>query len=327
MKKDIYHIASEYFKGTIANGDRIDLLEWLGQSEENRLLFKELENVWKLTGSLSSTVDVDTDAEWNRFVLMRDKETNFAEEKTRRIIPLYLKIAAVVLPFLILASVLLYRTSHQTNWISYTTTNTSKNFVLSDGTKVLLNKNSTFSYPEKFPKEERVVKLSGEAYFNVTKSGSSFTVESEKVNVKVLGTSFNLRVYKNETSSELFVKEGKVLFSKADNPQVNTITTKGEFAVINNVNNTIQKTSISNPLSWVENHLVFANTPMSEVAIALERYFQMNVKIPVQMENCLFSGDFKEPQLSDMLDILCLTISCEYKITGNTISFSGNGCK
>jgi ferric-dicitrate binding protein FerR (iron transport regulator) len=327
LKKDIYHIASEYFKGTIGPEDRTDLLEWLEQSVENKLLFKELENVWKLTGSLSSKVEVDTDAEWNRFVQIRDKETNLSEDKTRRIIPLYLKIAAVIIPLLALASVLFYKTSQKPEWISYTTTNTTKQLILADGTQILLNKYSSFSYPEKFSKKERLVKLSGEAFFNVSKNGSSFIVQTDKANVKVLGTSFNLRVYKNESASELFVKEGKVLFSKASDPKINVITIRGEFAVLNDTGNTIEKSSNNNSMSWVEKHLVFANTPMSEVAVAIERYFHIEVSLPPQMQNCLFSGDFKEPQLNDMLDILCLTISCKYTMSGNTLSFSGNGCK
>lgn len=329
LEKDIYHIASEYFKGSITHSDRAELLEWLGESEDNRILFKELENIWKLTGSLETRVEVDTEAEWNKFVQTRD-DGNVPQVQTKhRFIPISTwKIAAVILPFILLSAFLYFKVFTAINWNTLSTTNTPKQFVLSDGTRIWLNKNSKLTYPDKFSNTERVVKLSGEAFFDVTKNGASFVIESDKVNVKVLGTSFNLRVYENETSSELYVKEGKVLFARSGNPEINSVTVKGEYAVLPDNGTSVIKNGNTNmnPVAWMEKRLLFENTPMSQVAIALQRYFQVDVKLPADMSKCLISGDFSKPQLTEMMDVICLTVGCEYQLRGNTLIFSGKGC-
>ncbi|MFR5660398.1 MAG: FecR family protein, partial [Butyricimonas faecihominis] len=82
---------------------------------------------------------------------------------------------------------------------------------LSDGTRVFLNAETKLKFPTKFRKEERVVVLEGEAYFEVRKDATHpFIVKANDVDVKVLGTSFNLRSYSDENSIATTLVSGKV---------------------------------------------------------------------------------------------------------------------
>ncbi len=92
--------------------------------------------------------------------------------------------------------------------------------LLADGTKVWLNSRSTLKFPERFRKEARDVELDGEGYFEVTrKEGMPFTVHTSKYDVKVLGTEFNVRAYKEKGQFEASLLKGSVEVSGADKSQ------------------------------------------------------------------------------------------------------------
>ncbi len=330
MKEDIYHIASGYFKGTISDSDKVLLTRWLNESEENRVLFGELEKIWKLTGSVVQNVDVDIDAEWQRFSEAKSKledEDNVA--KNRKVFaPVVWKIAAAVIPAVIIGSLFLLLNYKNTGWISVETANNIRTVELPDGSKVWVNKNSSLSYPKQFGSDKRIIKFTGEAFFEVSHSKKPFIVETGKVSVKVLGTRFNLRSFKNESTSELFLKEGKVLFSKADSPEVNITLTRGEAAVLSDSSNTVSKTTaeLTNATAWLDHKLSFRNAPLTEISESLERYFNVQIVLPQQLQNCRFSGEFTKPQLYELLDVICLAIDCSYKTENNKFIFSGIGC-
>lgn len=330
MKEDIYHIASSYFKGNIKDSERVLLNNWLNESEQNRLLFRELENIWKLTGTVVQNVDVDVEAEWQRFSDVKDKlPMQDDSKKARKLFPSYiLRIAAVVIPLFVLVSVLLLKKSNEPDWIKVETANNMRTVELPDGSKVWINKNSSLLYPTKFIAETRLVKFTGEAFFDVAKSKKPFKIETEKVSVIVLGTKFNLRSFRDETFSELFLKEGKVLFSKAGSPSINVTLNKGEIALLNDTSDIIDKfkTEASNAAAWRDKKLVFQNAPLTDIAKNLERYFDIQVILPSHMEDCRFSGEFSNPELYSLLDIVSLTVGCTYKLENNILVLSGGSC-
>ncbi|NJK96216.1 MAG: DUF4974 domain-containing protein [Bacteroidales bacterium] len=153
-------------------------------------------------------------------------------------------------------------------------------------------------------------------------------VETEKASVRVLGTKFNLRSFKNETFSEVYLKEGKVLFSKTGSPSVNTIINKGEVAILKDSSTIIDKykSNVSNSAAWRDKKLEFHNTPLIEIASSLERYFSIQVILPSHLEKCRFSGEFSNPEIYGILDIVSLTIGCTYNLQNNKLVFSGGGC-
>ncbi|HEX2935856.1 MAG TPA: hypothetical protein VHO72_10925, partial [Bacteroidales bacterium] len=173
MSRDIYHIASDYLSGRINDQDRQYFLQWMEESPENRKIFAELERVWKITGSLPQALEPDVDAEWKRFTAMREKEarTIQMDQKTTRSVYYYaMRAAAVIIPVLLLLSItFFFSKKNQTLQHTFLTVNSGNSTLiqqLPDGTEVSLNKNTTLTYPKKFGKE-RIVKLSGEAFFKV----------------------------------------------------------------------------------------------------------------------------------------------------------------
>lgn len=154
---------------------------------------------------------------------------------------------------------------------------------LSDGSKVWLNAGSKMKFPVAFVGKKRNIELEGEAYFEVAKNKNKpFIVRSEKAKVKVLGTSFNFKSYKEEELVEVVLKEGKVLFESAyDKKKTEQILVPGNRLALNKNNGdlTLQKTEVNKYIAWHENKLVFDESPINEVAEKLERWYGIDVEI------------------------------------------------
>lgn len=101
---------------------------------------------------------------------------------------------------------------------------------LSDGTKITLNGGSTLEYPIAFQDSVRLVRLSGEAFFEVARDTTKpFVINADRTSIRVLGTSFNLKAYENE-ENRVSVLSGKVQFWINAFPEKRLILTKGENA-------------------------------------------------------------------------------------------------
>lgn len=332
MNRDIYHIASEYLSGRISSDDRQYFLQWLNESEENKEIFAEIEKVWKLTGSLSAMPsEPDIDDEWNRFTHLRNSDTptvsiDIAPKRTIRFYTL--RIAAVLIPMVLILSAVFFinnkNTTLQNTWVTINSGEQTLIKQLPDGTEVNLNKNTTLSYTQKFGKE-RLVKLKGEAFFKVTKLGKPFIVDAGSTSVKVLGTHFNVKNY--GSSAQVFVEEGSVLFSDVKNNANKAILKAGEMGLFKGEFVQIEKIKTTNGHAWITQKLSFENSALTQVKTDISNYFGQNIVLPGELKNCLFTGEFTNPEVHNVLDVISLSVGCRYKIVNDTIYFEGEGCK
>lgn len=331
MSRDIYHIASEYLSGRISSDDRQYFLQWLNESEENKDIFAEIEKVWKLTGSLSAMpVEPDVDDEWNRFTHLRNSDTPTVsiDIAPKRTIQLYtLRIAAVLIPMVLILSAVFFinnkNTTLQNTWVTINSGEHTLIKQLPDGTEVNMNKNTTLSYTQKFGKE-RLVKLKGEAFFKVTKLGKPFIVDAGNTSVKVLGTHFNVKNF--GSSAQVFVEEGSVLFSAAKNDRNNAILKAGEIGLYKDESVPIEKLKTTNGNAWITKKLSFENSPLEQVKTDISNYFGQNVVLPRELSRCLFTGEFSNPNITNVLDVISISIGCKYTIRNDSVYFEGEGC-
>jgi len=332
LSRDIYHIASDYLSGRINSEERQYFLQWLEASQENKALFAELKNVWELTGSLTGTIEPDVDAEWNRFTRLRETtgKTVHLNDRTKPSVAFYaMRIAAVVIPAILILSAALFisKKNHtlQSTWVTVTSGNQQLVQQLPDGTEACLNKNTSMAFPKKFGKE-RLVRLTGEAFFKVTKLGKPFIVNAGSTSVKVLGTHFNVKNYPNAPSIQVFVEEGSVLFSDTQNSNNKVVLKPGEMGLYKDSSQPIEKIRTTNGTAWLTQKLRFENVALNVVKSDISNYFGQNVVLPAQLRNCLFTGEFNKPELTDMLNVISLSVGCSFKIVNDTIYFQGEGC-
>ncbi|MCV2487682.1 FecR family protein [Flavobacterium sp. SH_e] len=151
---------------------------------------------------------------------------------------------------------------------------------LSDGTLVHLNSGTALRYPVQFGKNKnRQVYLTGEAYFEVSKDKAHpFTVNSQEVNVEVLGTKFNVDAYANNSSTDVVLVEGKVSLYKDQKTNDNQVFLTPGFKASNLKGQSTFKTEQVNTdyyTAWVTGSLVFKNASFDDIIKKLERQYNV----------------------------------------------------
>lgn len=184
--------------------------------------------------------------------------------------------------------------------------------VLPDGSNVWLNAESTIRFKVPFDPESRDIAMTGEAYFEVKKDTQRpFQVESGKVKVKVLGTHFNCKAYKEDMALEVVLVEGKVTLNTSDSSVGEELVLKpGERAVIDKITNSTSITT-ENPekyIAWHKGKLVFDETAMPDVALQLERWFGVDVEIhDPKILSYRITTTFENEPLHQVLELLALS--------------------
>ena len=221
--------------------------------------------------------------------------------------------ASILLPVFLLTTCWLYFSAHGTdnNDISYNVINTTAQndtkITLSDGTQIKLRRNSMLSYPSRFNKEERKVKFSGAAFFDVASNKKSpFTVSSPNVEITVKGTTFGISAREDNDFTQVTLFEGIVDLTSIINHQTITLT-PGTIAKLNNLNGdiTIQKMNSNLEINWKKDEIIFHNITPDSLINQIENYY--NVKLPVSIKQSLnsnFTGTLPIDDLPTTIKVL-----------------------
>jgi len=153
---------------------------------------------------------------------------------------------------------------------------------LSDGTSVNMNAGSSLKYPVQFIKgHNREVVLDGEAFFDVAKDKAHpFIVKTRGVNVKVLGTKFNVSSYKEDKDINTVLVEGSVNLADSHNAKSNTILVPGEKGSWSNIKAEIavEKVDTRFYTEWINGEIVFRKTAFKDIIVKLERTYNVTIE-------------------------------------------------
>ncbi len=178
---------------------------------------------------------------------------------------------------------------------------------LPDGTKVWLNAGSSLKYPMSFAKNERRVRLEGEAFFEVTKdSARPFKVLSKGQEIEVLGTAFNVNAYPDNTAIKTTLVKGKVKLSNNNRYSEAIYLLPGQQSTNTN-NGKIQLANVDTApfTAWKEGLFYFDETPLSDALQQIGRWYNVEVKYKGEVPQTHFYGRIKRSKpLRDVLDVL-----------------------
>jgi len=206
--------------------------------------------------------------------------------------------------------------------------------VLPDGTKVWLNAGSRINYDKNFGTSLREVTLTGEAFFDVVRNaGKPFVIHTERIDIRVLGTRFNVKSYPADKTTEATLINGSIEVSVKDRPSEKIILKPNEKLVVANDDSTLhrkdpglQKNNTNESLvtirkptyeqatgaiietSWVENKLVFQDEEFGTLARQMERWYGIGMRFDnPALEQLRFTGNFQKETIRQALDALKLT--------------------
>ncbi|WP_316834194.1 FecR family protein [Pedobacter nutrimenti] len=192
--------------------------------------------------------------------------------------------------------------------------------VLSDGTKVWLNSASSLSFPQEFTGNARHVKLHGEAYFEVAKNKDMpFYVSINNVEVKVLGTHFNIAAYGDDKQITATLLEGSVQISKNHKQ---SLLKPGQQVVVNNSNDEIKvsEANIAEAMAWRNEYFIFNNDDIKSIMKKVSRWYDVDVEYQGSFENQRFGGTFyRFKSINELLHHLEEIGDIHFKIMGRRV--------
>lgn len=170
------------------------------------------------------------------------------------------------------------------------------NVTLPDGSNIWLNAQTTIQYPVSFNKENRQVKLDGEAYFDVAKdSKRPFIVNTKECSVEVLGTKFNIDAYSSRDKFETVLMEGSVKVSMLDDPTQAVSLKPNNKVYRSNGKLLTQKVSNYERYRWKEGLICFVDEPFKVVMEDFEKFYGLTIVVNNQkVSQYLYTGKFKQ---------------------------------
>lgn len=277
-KKDIEKVVS----GTSNKQDARDVADWFSSSVEGQQYLSDMldKDAYLLEEELNEQF---APSAYQSEKILRN--INRSITKTR-ILQISLRVAAVLLPFLILLGIGFYANQQvdlfgKTEFAEvYVPKGENLRLFFQDGTEVFLNADSKIRYPKKFGLFNRKVFLEGEGYFNVTSNKRRpFIVNTGETSVKVLGTSFNVNAYKNNPEIRVVLDEGEVAFTI----QGNDYRLKpGQKFTYDKINKQLFVSNLKNSRHeslWRESYILLNDTPLSEVLNILDRSYDVPFRV------------------------------------------------
>jgi transmembrane sensor len=208
--------------------------------------------------------------------------------------------------------------------ISYNTLSTPRGgeyqVVLPDGTKVWLDAASSITYPVAFNGNDRRVKLTGQAYFEVAKNKEKpFYVRMNKVEVRVLGTHFNISAYKDDDEITTTLLEGSVQVTKNNTL---SLLKPGQQAVVGNSSDKIavSEANIDDAMAWKNGYFIFNDDNVTGIMKKVSRWYDVDVEYRGNFDDQQFGGTFyRTKSLTELLQHLEKIGKIHFTISGRRV--------
>ncbi len=328
----------QYLLGNADNTIRNTVEKWLDADSRNRKHLDQLETLWLETGKLNPPpLPVDLSKAWEQMSLRIEKHEAGQTAMHKRFAGMHylkyaLSAAALILLVFGIYAVLSILTV-KVKEIEVVSTASVLHDTLPDGSRIMLNKQSKLYYSDHFQGGQRLVKLTGEAFFEVSKDSlKPFVVDAGKAKVKVLGTVFNVSAYPGN-SIQVTVTEGRVLFFTLDSLNKDTLSIILEAGMSGVLEPgapkpVIVEKSVPDKLFWANHVLDFNGTPLAEVFGLMEKYYGVKITVSTpEINNCRLSASFANDQVNRIMTVIAESFGLKLSVEGDNYYLSGNGCK
>lgn len=331
-------LMAKVLSGEASREEQLQMEEWVGASEENKKLKELSEAAWQ--GIETEDLMQDADAVFNNIEGQIDQVEPLPDQPAgiwfRKQLA-WVAAASVVL----LCGLWMYlgqvsdpagiAQAVQHHWVQKSNAPGEKSrVILSDGTVVWLNSESTLSYKKPFGQgNNRYVELEGEAYFDVAHDPQHpFSVKTGNITTTALGTSFNITAYEEDSFIDVDLQSGKVLVSLAEPMHEDQVFIEpGEKVRFDKVENAMEKSSFDplHDLAWKDGVISFRNATFDEVVTKLSRWYGVRFDVknkPKELKEWNYTAKFKGAYLDNILSGIGFTKNFEYLIEGEDVTLT-----
>lgn len=332
------YILIKFFRGEASVHEVDSIIEWIKKAPENEAYFAQLKALYTISqeeGEIVKTLENKSKSSMQLIALAKQS-----------VVPakfFYISTAAAIVALFFIASLLLTNTKplelqyenavamKQDAFIQtlYTEKGVKGFIVLPDSSKVWLNSDSKIIYPSQFTGKTRNVKISGEAYFEVTKDSLHPMIVStnKDFSIEVLGTSFTVKSYPDDAKAEATLYKGAITmhYKNMNNTQIETLALQpNESFVYFDKSATPQQINYREPekqRAWTKGVLIFDNTPMSEVFKILERWHGTQFIITNKnLDKYTLSAEFSSESIIQIMEIIQMITPIKYTILNNSVT-------
>ena len=303
----IEELLFSYFAGELSPAGEKELLVWLNADKDNSKYLSEMADLWAVAHVPVFDSNKKNDFERRFGDLMRSEIGT-----SRKIWWITLsKIAAIAL-LLLMVGALSYFAGNQNipteDIVAFETVvpmGARSKVLLPDRSVVWMNAGSSLKYTNAFGKDKREVWLNGEAYFEVEPDSlTPFVVNSEDIDIKVLGTSFNVKAYDDDDLIDVTLISGKVDVhsEKSQSDKRDVILYPDQMLSYDKKTHKMKMVAVnaSDACLWIDGNIKFKDLPFSEIAKKLERKYDVRILIESEaLKKEIFSGSFSSGRTLD----------------------------
>ena len=327
MSKEYYkQLIEKYLSGSISSDEYRDLSEWIEQDREL--------NHWWERKFIETEGLLDFKTSEKMYTKMRHPTFSYEvtdkkqlEQKTfnKNKIDLNLIkwVAIICIPIGICFSYLLindFVNKEQVPLIVKTERGEKSTIILPDGTNVILNSSSRLKYSNDYGKKNRSVDLEGEAYFDVTRdTKKEFIVHTNNLDIKVIGTSFNISSYTDTKDITIVLLKGKV---KIQSAELSYIMSPGEKIKYNKNTKKIIKEDVfpTDYITWTKGDLYFEKESLENIIKTISRVYNVDVQYnAMDVKDVVFSGTIPKCEIKDAMNMITSASSFTYQMTDSII--------
>lgn len=336
MTKDIL---IKYLNNNCSEAEQQEVLQWAkteALTEEGKKLGLYDWNNYQEEDTLEDNKKFTT--LFDRIQKEIDKRESLKQKHKALSLPLFTKwltrVAAILLIPVLALSIWYYISSQSTNqtqeiaqsWVEINAPDGARvEFSLPDGSQGWLNSGSKLKYPAVFS-ENRKVELNGEAWFDIKHLDNlGFVVSVPEMDVKVLGTQFNVTAYLEDASTDVILEEGTVEINGTVGV-FNQILSPNEKVSFNHKSRSIRLSEVnaSRFSAWKDGYLIIDNESLGDVVGRIERWYNVDIDIQdEELNNYRFKATFKDEPLEEVLRLLAKTTPVIYKIEKRSVDSNG----
>jgi len=324
MQEKIHILIAGYFDGKLTESEHHELNNHFESNPADRKIFEDYKLLWEESGQKIALKPIDVES-----ALIRTKLRLFFR-KTGLLHFMQKAAAVFILACLFSTAYIFYHNSRSS---SETTGHpvimqeisaifgTRSKFHLPDGTTVFLNSGSKLIFPLQFKGNSRKVELIGEAFFEVvTNPDQPFIVKTGAINVKALGTAFNIQAYPSSKEISTTLVHGKVVLEMESGgvPKQLAELKPSERAVFDTDAVAVKisdEEDLDKFIGWKDGKLVFFNDPIDKVAEKIGNWYNVTIKINKnELKRFRFTATFTDEPIEQVLDLLSKSSPISYRI-------------
>ena len=325
QQDEIYDLIAKSFTGELTEEESVHLNSWKAAEESNLAAYNDYMEIWKHSNRLAlpSQIDLSGSLEITRHKAgIKNREIKWMSLMRQIAAVLVLSIIFATTYHLVEKPVTLMKKEVVVFQEVRAAYGTQTRIELPDGTMVSLNSGSTLKFPTTFDNSKtRLVYLSGEGNFKVAKNAQQpFIVDINKLQVRVLGTTFNVDAYPGNAAITIALVEGKILLQQTSNDKISDLMEMkpNQVAFFKQSENKIQwktESDLTKYTAWTDGKIVFSNDPVITVIQKLENWYNVDIELAdKKLEKYRFTGTFIDEPLEQVLSILNLTSQMQYKV-------------